>query len=222
MEPVTRAAHSSTSVAAYFLLPLTRVFAHLRVTGREHLAGLAGPVLFAANHQSYLDQPVILAALPSQFRYRLATAMSREFFQAYFHPEGHGIGKRFRRGLEYYLATLLFAGFPLPQREAGARASLRYMGELASEGWSILIFPEGEMTDTGAIRQFQPGAGLIASKASLPVVPVRIIGLDRVLHRTAKFPSPGRVEVRFGKPIHFSGEDYAGIAKQIEASVRAL
>jgi long-chain acyl-CoA synthetase len=204
------------------LLPLTRIFAHVKVSGREHLEALAGPVLFAANHQSHLDLPVILTALPAKFRYRVSTAMSREFFHAYFHPEGQSAGKRFRLGLEYYLALLLFAAFPLPQREAGARSSLRYMGELASEGWSVLIFPEGAMTDSGAIGEFKPGVGLIASKAGLPVVPVRLVGVDKVLHRTARFPRAGPVEVQFGKSLVFSGEDYAGIARQIESAVRRL
>jgi long-chain acyl-CoA synthetase len=207
----------------FFLLPLARVFAHIKVYGRENLAGAQGPVLFAANHQSHMDLPVILAALPARFRYRLATAMLREFFRAWFHPEhARSLGQRLHFGLLYYLATLLFAGFPLPQREAGTRQALRYMGELASDGWSVLIFPEGIITDTGAIGPFQPGVGLIAVKANLPVVPVRLTGLDHVLHRTARFPTPGPVQVRFGKPMTFTGEDYAAIAGQIERALRDL
>ena len=50
--------------SAASLLPLTRVFARIRTEGREHLAALDGPVVFAANHQSHMDTPVIFAALP--------------------------------------------------------------------------------------------------------------------------------------------------------------
>jgi hypothetical protein len=170
-----------------------------------------------------MDLPVILAALPARFRYRLATAMLREFFRAWFHPDqARSLGQRLHFGLLYYLATLFFAGFPLPQREAGTRQALRYMGELASDGWSVLIFPEGIITDTGAIAPFQPGVGLIAVKANLPVVPVRLTGIDHVLHRTARFPTPGPVQVRFGKPMTFTGEDYAAIAGHIERALREL
>lgn len=56
----------------------------------------------------------------------------------------------------------------------------------------------------------------------MPVVPVRLVGLDRVLHRTSKMARPGRVEVRFGKPLRLQGEDYAALAKQVEAAVREL
>ncbi len=135
-----------------FILPLTRLFAWIRVDGREHLAGLEGPVIFASNHQSYMDTPVIMAALPRHWRYRLAPAMAKEFFKAHFHPHEYGLLLRIATSTAYYLAALVFNAFPLPQREAGARQTLRYMGELLEDGFSVLIFPEGHHTDTGADR----------------------------------------------------------------------
>jgi 1-acyl-sn-glycerol-3-phosphate acyltransferase len=51
---------------------------------------------------------------------------------------------------------------------------------------------------------------------------VRIAGLDRVLHRGARFPTPGRVTVRFGKAMDVQGDDYAEIAREIETAVKAL
>ena len=69
-----------------WILPLARVFAWLRIEGLEHLRPIRGPVIFAANHQSHMDGPVILAALPARWRYRLAPAMAKEFFKAHFFP----------------------------------------------------------------------------------------------------------------------------------------
>ena len=69
---------------------------------------------------------------------------------------------RFATSAAYYLAALVFNAFPLPQREAGARQTLRYMGELVEDGFSVLIFPEGHHTDTGEIDRFRPGIGMIA------------------------------------------------------------
>lgn len=207
---------------ASFLLPLTRIFAHIRVTGLENLAGLAGPVIFAANHQSHLDVPVILASLPPSWRYRIAPAMAKEFFDPHFFPQRHGWRERFTSSLMYRLATLLFNAFPIPKSDSGAGHSIRYMGELAEEGWSILIFPEGELTHTGKLGRFRPGVGMIASHLHLPVVPVRIKGLDRVLHRTAKWPHPGRVTVTMGAPIQCHGESFAQMAEQVETAVRSL
>ncbi|MDQ6663578.1 MAG: 1-acyl-sn-glycerol-3-phosphate acyltransferase, partial [Acidobacteriota bacterium] len=205
-----------------WILPLARVFARVRAEGLENLQTLSGPVLFAANHQSFFDGPAILDALPSRWRYRVAPAAAKEFFQAHFNPRGHTRLEWFTSSLNYYLSALFFNLFPIPQREAGARETLRYMGDLSGEGWSILIFPEGKRTETGEIGTFQPGVGMIASRLGLPVVPIRLRGLDHVLPATAKFPARGPVTVRFGAPMRLQGEDYAALAKEVESAVRSL
>ncbi len=76
-----------------WILPLARVFARITVEGREHLKAIDRPVIFAANHQSHMDTPVILAALPARLRYRVAPAMAKEFFKAHFFPEQHTAGR---------------------------------------------------------------------------------------------------------------------------------
>ncbi len=205
-----------------FLLPLTRIFAHIRVSGRENLESIRGPVIFASNHQSHFDVPVILASLPQGSRNRVATAMAKEFFDAHFFPERFPLGQRFLISLYYRLSTFFFNAFPIPQRQAGAGETIRYMGELAEEGWSILIFPEGDRTHNGEIRPFQPGVGMIASHLHLPVVPIRLEGLDHVLNRNAKFPRMGRVNVRIGKPLDLRGESFADLARVVEEAVRNL
>jgi long-chain acyl-CoA synthetase len=96
------------------------------------------------------------------------------------------------------------------------------MGDISNQGWCILIFPEGKMTDAGEISTFQPGVGMIASKLKIPVVPIRIRGLDKVLHRSWRFAKPGRVEVAFGKPLYLTGADYLANAKQVGDAVNAL
>jgi long-chain acyl-CoA synthetase len=204
------------------VLPLARMFAWIGVEGLENLRGVEPPVIFASNHQSHLDVPAILWSLPARWRYRIAPAMAKEFFDAHFHPANYSPRERFTNGLNYVLAALVFNAFPLPQREAGARAALRYAGDLASDGNCILIFPEGKRTDAGEILPFQPGVGMLASRLHLPVIPVRIEGLERVLHKSAKFPVPGRARVKFGPPLRIEGGDYAALAKQIEEAVRAL
>ena len=199
-----------------FLLPLTRIFAHIRTEGLANLDGLEPPVIFASNHQSYMDVPTILAVLPPKWRYRVAPAMRKEFFHDHFH------GTSFTNSLNYYLSTAFFNAFPIPQREPGALATLRYMGDLANERWCVLIFPEGKMTREGEIAPFQPGVGMIASKLDVPVVPVRIDGLHHVLHQTWRMARPSRVRIAFGRPLHLTGDDYLAQAKEVEDAVRNL
>jgi long-chain acyl-CoA synthetase len=205
-----------------WILPLARVFAWIHVDGREHLTRTSGPVIFAANHQSHMDTPVILAALPGRIRYRVATAMAKEFFKAHFFPDQYSRLSWFTNSLNYWLAALFFNAFPLPQREAGARQTLRYVGDLLAHDYSVLIFPEGRRSDTGEIGRFLPGIGMMASRLDVPVVPVRIVGLDKVLHHTWRMARPGRVHVLFGAPLRLTGDNYAALARQVEDAVRTL
>jgi long-chain acyl-CoA synthetase len=205
-----------------WILPLARAFAWLRIEGREHLRDLAGPVIFASNHQSFMDGPVIMAALPRRWRYAVAPAMGKEMFAAHFFPAEHGRLAWFTNSLNYYLAVLLFNAFPLPQREAGARQTLRYIGELLSAGMSVLIFPEGRRSETGVIDAFRPGIGMIAARLGATVVPVRIDGLQDVLRVGWHMARPGHVRIAFGEALRLTGDDYEAQAKTVEAAVRAL
>jgi long-chain acyl-CoA synthetase len=205
-----------------WILPLGRIFASMTVTGLEHLETIDGPVIFAANHQSHFDGPVILDSLPPRWRYRVAPAMMREFFNAHYFPERYGRKAWFTNSLNYYLSAAFFNAFPLTQGGAGTRQTLRYIGELVGAGYSILIFPEGRRTETGEIARFQPGVGMIAARLGVPVVPVRLEGLDQVLPRHARFPSRASGRCAFGAPMLLNGNDYAALAAQVEAAVRAL
>ncbi|HTM34886.1 MAG TPA: AMP-binding protein, partial [Vicinamibacterales bacterium] len=97
-----------------WILPLARLFLKLRVEGLDRLPA-AGPVIFAANHQSHMDTPTILIALPSRWRYRVATAMSREFFRAHFNRPSAGFKSWLTNSLNYFGACMFFNAFPLSQ-----------------------------------------------------------------------------------------------------------
>jgi long-chain acyl-CoA synthetase len=205
-----------------WILPLGRIFASMTVTGLEHLEKIDGPVIFAANHQSHFDGPVILDALPPRWRYRVAPAMMKEFFNPHFFPEKYSRKAWFTNSLNYYLSAAFFNAFPLTQGGPGTRQTLRYMGELVGNGYSILIFPEGRRTEHGEIARFLPGIGMIAARLGVPVVPVRLEGLDRVLPRHARFPSRAAARCAFGAPMLLTGNDYAANAERVADAVRAL
>jgi long-chain acyl-CoA synthetase len=205
-----------------WILPLGRIFASVTVTGLEHLDRVEGPVIFAANHQSHFDTPVVLDSLPPRWRYRVATAMSREFFNAHFFPERFTARQWFTNSLNYYLASFFFNAFPLAQGGGGTRQTLRYMGELVTAGFSILIYPEGRRAAEGEIGRFLPGVGMIGSRLGVPVVPVRLGSLDKILGPHAYFPTRGPASCAFGSPISLTGNDYAALALRVEEAVRSL
>jgi long-chain acyl-CoA synthetase len=207
---------------ATWIVPLTRAFAYARVDGLEHLRGIDRPVVFASNHQSHMDVPVILSVLPGHLRARIAPAMAKEFFKAHFFPAEHTWRQWFTNSLNYYLASFFFNAFPLPQREAGARQTLKYIGELSGMGWSILIFPEGLRSPTGQMKPFRGGIGMIGARLDVPIIPVRIDDVDRLMPVGSSFVKPGKVRVAFGAPLQLRGDDYAALAAQVEEAVRAL
>jgi long-chain acyl-CoA synthetase len=207
---------------ATWILPLGRIFAWVRAGGLEHLEHLEGPVVFASNHQSHFDVPVILMALPGRIRATIAPAMAKEFFKAHFFPDQYSWREVLTNRANYYLSAFFFNTFPLPQREAGARQTLRYIGEVTSDGFSVLIFPEGVRSESGEIKAFRGGIGMIGSRLGLPIIPVRLDGVDRVLHTSWKMAKPGPVSVTFGAPIRLSGDNYAELAQQVEQAVRDL
>jgi long-chain acyl-CoA synthetase len=207
---------------ATWILPIARIFARISTNGVAHLDGIEGPVVFAVNHQSHIDVPAVLAAMPGRWRARVAPAMAKEFFKAHFFPSQFSRRQRFTNSLNYYLAAFFFNAFPLPQREAGARQTLRYIGEVTGDGFSVLIFPEGVRSESEAIAPFRGGIGMIASRLNLPIIPVRIRGANHVLHPKARMARVGRVQVTFGTPMRLHGDDYAALAARVEAAVRAL
>jgi long-chain acyl-CoA synthetase len=63
---------------------------------------------------------------------------------------------------------------------------------------------------------------MIAARLGAPVIPVRLEGLDRILHQKARFPTRGKARVAFGRPINLRGTDYAALALEIEMAVKQL
>ena len=85
--------------------------------------------------------------------------MAKEFFKAHFYPEQFGRRAWLTNSLNYYLAAFFFNAFPLPQREAGTRQTLRYIGDLIGGGYSVLIFPEGRADQSGRSAASSRGSG---------------------------------------------------------------
>jgi len=214
------------------MFPLLRTYVRTEVVGAEKLAHLAGPVLWIANHQSLLDVIVILRALPTRLRRRVAPAMGIDAVregpvpdtarsEAWLHlarpksPEGGGpqISKTLT-----LLARLFFCAYLLPEDASGVQHALRHAGLLADEGFSTLIFPEGVRTPNGRIGRFQPGAALMAARLRLPVVPLRLDGLYEIWAAAARGPQRGRARVTILNPVEVApGESAAQFTARLQS-----
>ena len=215
-------------IAVYYALtwPATLLLAHARIVGREHLANLKGPFVFVANHVTRrADIGLVLVALPPHFRHRLAAAMGGEELQSFRHPPHEwSFAKRFLWRFKYFSVVSLFNVFPLP-RFSGFRESFRFAGESVDRGYSILVFPEGDinMRDTPEMTPFQHGIGLLAQNLNIPAVPMRVDGLWRMQKEHRRLAHPGEVTVYIGTPVTFPPDaSPAEIASHLQDLVRSL
>ena len=206
-----------------FVWPATMIMAKPRIIGREHLKGFSGPALIVCNHVTQTDIGFILAALPARFCHTLAAAMQGEMLRSMRHPPKEWFFlRRWYEQLQYALVAALFNVFSLPQR-AGYRESFKYAGQLADQGWNVLVFPEGKRTETGELNEFRKGIGLLATRLNLPVIPMRIDGLYELKQQKKHFSRPGTVQVHIGEPVSFESSDQPEeIAKRLQQSILEL
>lgn len=208
LHPVMRALR--LGLQELLMVPFVGLFYRVRIRGEHHLKGLEGPVIFAPNHHLHTDNAIILTHLPLAWRWRLSVAAAADDI----------FGNRIR-GLG---AAVLGNAFPLA-REGAIRRSLELLGARLDRDFSVLIFPEGELTVGGPLKPFKAGAGLIAVEGATPVVPmkVRINRLSWIDQRGPGTSPRGDVEIVFGQPIHFAaGTDPNVATAQLEAAVAAL
>lgn len=143
----------------------------------------SGPVLLVANHQSYLDPPLIGLGIWQRQLHYVA-----------------------RQGLFTipWLAPIIRALNAIPIPEDGPNlAAIKEILRRLKAGHAVLIFPEGSRTPDGAMHPFKRGTSLLVEKAACPVVPVALEGCYDVWPRAARGPRPfhGRIAVKYGMPI---------------------
>ncbi|HRD64803.1 MAG TPA: AMP-binding protein [Candidatus Competibacter sp.] len=169
----------------------------LAVRGLENLP--AGPCVLVANHSSYLDAYVLIAAIPRHFHY----VAKRELLN------DRWLAKPLQR-----MGTLFVERFDVQRsaEEAGKVA------EAARSGQSLGFFPEGTFTRMPGLLAFRMGAFVAAAQAGTPVVPVIIRGTRSMLRAGSWFPRRGRLEVIVEPPIQPDGNDWSAAVRLRDAA----
>jgi len=156
--------------------------------------------VFAANHQSIYDIPIVFASLPFQLRILSKDSIGRVPFLGWH---------------------LRWTGHVLVDRAKPGAGVVKKMARLVAQGHSLIVFPEGTRSTDGSVARFKGGSFMIALHAGLPVVPITLIGSRHVMFRGDVTVRPGRVMLIVHDPIETSGVSREA-AREFATSVRDI
>ena len=165
-----------------------RCFFLLKVIGKDKIreSWNHGGVLLVANHTSYLDPPIVGVSYGKKTAFLARKTLFKKGFFAWLYPKLNAI--------------------PVDQGGADMGSLKRIIKELKS-GNPVLIFPEGQRSESGEMLKGEAGVGLVIAKSKAPVLPVRIFGAYEAFPRGSKFPKLfTRITINVGDMIKF-GED---------------
>jgi 1-acyl-sn-glycerol-3-phosphate acyltransferase len=139
--------------------------------------------VFAANHVSYMDTPVVLGHIPANFRFMAKEGLFKiPFIGHHLEMAGH---------------------IPVPLDDARAAVKVLTAAGKAMKlrGLSVLVFPEGGRSVDGTLQDFRDGAAYLAIKGGVAAVPIGLEGMFAILPMHSHHMRPGRVTMRIGQPI---------------------
>jgi 1-acyl-sn-glycerol-3-phosphate acyltransferase len=191
---------------------LEAALARPRVSGLDRLDTLAdrdnARVIFAANHHSHVDTPVLLTAIPDTWRHKLFVGGAADYF--------------FRTRVTSALSALAIGAIPIERTKVSRRSADR-SAELIDAGWSMLIFPEGGRSPDGWGQPFHGGAAYLALRCGVPVVPIHLHGTGRILRKGKRWPTPATATITFGAPlVPAPGTNARRLSAAIQRAVEAL
>lgn len=190
------------------MMPFTEAMTHPEIDGSEWVEDLDRPVILAANHNSHADTPLLLHALSQRTREKTVVAAAADYW--------------YRRPLLGRVVALFLNTFPF-SRTSGPQAVLSSSHQLLKSGWNLLLYPEGTRSTDGRIGEFKPGVGFLATETRAPVIPMHVRGSHRVMPKGQRFPLPGPVKIRIGKPLEVRrGETSRAFTTRVENAVRQL
>ena len=153
-----------------------KIFHRFRVSGLEHVPS-DGAFLLASNHVSFFDPPALGCRVPRDLHYFARKSLFK--------------------GLLGKLITA-FNSIPV-DRESSDVSSFKKALKVLEKGSPLLVFPEGTRSLDGSLQAAKAGVGLIAIKASVPVLPARVIGGFEILGKGCKLPKIGsRLTIVYG------------------------
>jgi len=190
---------------AWSWLIMKTILSPVKVTGLEKI-DTSKPHVYAVNHASAMDIPVLYVYLPFQFR-----IVFKKELLAY--PV---VGWQLRRSGQVCIDQ---------QKPTNSIAAIRSAVKSLKAGMPLVIFPEGGRTPDGEIKPFLPGAFFLALKAQVDIVPVALIGTYELLPMDTYHIKCRPLEMRVGDPISTAGltmRDLEGVSEKVRRAMEEL
>jgi 1-acyl-sn-glycerol-3-phosphate acyltransferase len=190
---------------AWSWLIMKTIFSPVKVTGLDKI-DTGKPHVYAVNHASALDIPVLYVNLPFQFR----IAFKKELLS---YPV---VGWQLKRSGQICIDQ---------QNPARSISSIRGGLKSLSGGMPLVIFPEGGRTPDGEIKPFLPGAFFMAIKAQVDIVPIALVGTYELLPMNTYHIKCRPLEMRVGEPISTTGltlRDLQALSAKVQKSLEDL
>src|SRR4030081_1324690 len=190
---------------AWSWLIMKTILSPVKVTGLDKI-DTSKPHVYAVNHASALDIPVVYVYLPFQFR----IAFKKELLS---YPV---VGWHLKRSGQVCIDQ---------QNPAHSISSIRAALKGLKAGLPLVIFPEGGRTPDGEIKPFLPGAFFLAIKAQVDIVPVALIGTYELLPMDTYHSKPRPLQMHVGEPIPTAGlklRDMEALSAKVKKAVEEL
>ncbi len=196
------------TVISHILGPAIDVYTHPRVSIDPGFGVLEPPVIFASNHSSHLDTPIILKSVPRRWRRKTAVVAAADYFY-----QNRAIAS---------LVSLVFGTIPI-ERARLSRDSMLLINGLIQKDWSLLFYPEGTRSRDGSMGRMRSGTGFLAVEYGLPVVPISLKGTYQAMPPGRFWPVHHPVTVRIAAPVTpMVGEEHRAFTARLQGALDEL
>lgn len=178
-----------------------RLYNSLSLSGTENIPA-KGPFILAANHQSYVDGPLVMAGVPWE-----------TVGQCYFYAKEDHFRSSLRQKIARHHNIILM-------ERSNLKESIQKMAEVLKQGKNVVIFPEGSRTHDGSVGAFKKTFAILSAELNVPVIPVRITGAYDAMPRGHAWLKPKHISVQYLPAVQLtSSEDYGTQAESIRMMI---
>ncbi len=190
---------------------ILKVFIGVKFLGNQKLKQFDNFII-ASNHNSHLDSIVLMTAIPPSKLTNTHPIAAADYF---------GRNKFTSKLTRLFINAVLISRIKSDDIES--KNPVQVMIDLVQNGKSIILYPEGSRGEPGVMQKFKKGIGFVVeSNRNVPVIPVFMDGIGRILPKGKKIILPNITKIYFGQALYFKNENAQEITDKIEHEIILL